>query len=111
AVGMDPLAFRLKNLRDERLIAVLEAATNKFGWPRSSLAASGSRRTTASAQAGGRGVGLACGVEKGGYTACCVEIAIGGAEAGAVRPKPDAVNVKLRRVVVAFECGAIVNPN
>ena len=32
AVGMDPLAFRLKNLKDERLRAVLEAAADKFGW-------------------------------------------------------------------------------
>src|SRR5207237_25260 len=44
AAGMDPLAFRLKNLRDERLIAVLNAATQKFGW------------------ANRRGLGLACGV-------------------------------------------------
>ena len=32
AVGMDPLAFRLKNLKDERLRAVLEAAAKQFGW-------------------------------------------------------------------------------
>src|SRR5438477_5952349 len=32
AIGMDPLAFRLKNIKDERLRAVLQAAATKFGW-------------------------------------------------------------------------------
>jgi len=80
AAGLDPLAFRLKNLRDERLVAVLEAAAREFGW-----------------KPGTAGIGLACGVEKGGYTACCVELA--------------AAPFRIRRVVVAFECGAIVNPD
>src|SRR5206468_8827103 len=62
-IAMDPLAFRLKNLRDVRLTAVLKAAAEKFGWK-------------------GTGIGLACGVEKGGYTACCVEL-------DSVRLKPD----------------------
>ena len=39
AVGMDPLAFRLKNLKDERLRAVLEAAAERFGWGRTKAAA------------------------------------------------------------------------
>jgi nicotinate dehydrogenase subunit B len=88
AAGLDPLAFRLKNLRDERLIAVLKAASDGFGW-----------RPEA-----GRAIGLACGVEKGGYTACCVQL-------DAPRQKSDTASVRLKRVVVAFECGAIVNPN
>jgi nicotinate dehydrogenase subunit B len=88
AVGQDPLAFRLRNLRDERLAAVLKSAADKFGWH----------------PGPGRAIGLACGVEKGGYTACCVEL----------EPPPakrDAANVRLTRIVVAFECGAIVNPD
>ena len=32
AVGMDPLEFRLKNLKNDRLRAVLQAAAEKFGW-------------------------------------------------------------------------------
>src|SRR5205823_9164372 len=32
ALGMDPLAFRLKNLTEPRLRAVLEAAAKRFGW-------------------------------------------------------------------------------
>src|SRR5262249_17300149 len=60
ATRMDPLAFRLKNLRDQRLIGVLNAATGKFGWA--------ARRSAAN------GFGLASGTEKGSYTAACVEI-------------------------------------
>jgi nicotinate dehydrogenase subunit B len=86
ACGMDPLAFRLKNLKDERIHAVLEAATSRFGWPQN-------RRS------GHTGFGVACGTEKGGYVACCAE----------VRINPDKT-VHVTRVVEAWDCGAVVNP-
>ena len=35
AVGMDPLEFRMKNLTDPRLRAVLQAAADKFNWGQS----------------------------------------------------------------------------
>ncbi len=63
SVGMDPLEFRLKNARDERLRNVILAAADRFGWK--------SRKKTA-----GRGFGIAAGFEKGGYVATCAEIAI-----------------------------------
>ena len=50
-LGPVPLAFRLKNLRDERLINVLKAAADRFGWKGHSA---GSGRS-------GTGVCLACG--------------------------------------------------
>jgi len=84
-VGMDPVAFRLKNIKDARLKAVLESAANTFGW--------GKKKTE------GRGYGIACGFEKGSYIATAAEIS--------VEPKTGAV--KLERVVASFECGAIVN--
>ncbi len=40
AVKLDPLEFRLKNLKDARLRAVLEAAASAFGWGRKSAARS-----------------------------------------------------------------------
>ena len=86
AVGMDPLAFRLKNLKEDRVQAVLTAAAERFGW--------GKEKPTAS-----RGYGLACGMEKGGYFACCAEISVE-ADKG----------IRVHRVVEAFECGAVVNP-
>jgi isoquinoline 1-oxidoreductase len=85
---LDPLEFRLKNLKDERLRAVFEAAAKKFGWP-----------TTKKSP--GRGFGIGGGVEKGGYVATCAEVVVD-KSSGAVR---------VARVVTAFECGAIVNPN
>src|SRR5262249_16522671 len=66
--GLDPVEFRLKNLKDERLRAVLEAAAAKFGWQ--TLARSASEGPAR------RGFGLACGSEKGSFVATCAEIAI-----------------------------------
>jgi nicotinate dehydrogenase subunit B len=88
SLKMDPLEFRLKNLKDERLRAVLEAAAKAFGWGKSKPAAN-------------HGFGIAGGFEKAGYVANCVEVAVERASG----------KVKLVRVVTAFECGAIVNPD
>jgi len=88
ALTLDPLAFRLQNLKDERLRAVLEAAAKRFGWG------------TAKA-ADGRGFGIAGGTEKGSYVATCAEVA---ADVKTGR-------VKVVRLVTAFECGAVVNPD
>ena len=88
SLGIDPLALRLKNLQDQRLRAVLQAAAQAFGWGKTKAAP-------------GHGYGIACGTEKGGYVASCAEVAADRA----------ASQVKLVRVVTAFECGAIVNPD
>ncbi len=85
--GADPLAFRLAHLNDDRLRAVLQAAAKAFGW--------GSGKSSR-----GTGVGLACGAEKGGYVANCVEVVVAAATSA----------VRVSRVVTAFECGAVVNP-
>jgi isoquinoline 1-oxidoreductase len=97
AVGMDPLEFRLKNLKNPRLRAVLEAATEKFGWATAKSAPN-------------HGYGLACGVEKGGYVATCAEISIVPAGYPGPEVTPPPPKVKVERVVTAFECGAVVNP-
>jgi isoquinoline 1-oxidoreductase len=88
AVKMDPLAFRLKNLKDERLIAVLQAAAREFGWGQEKSARD-------------QGFGMAGGFEKGSYVASCAEV-VADKATGAVR---------VVRVVTSFECGAIVNPD
>ncbi len=97
AVAMDPLEFRLKNSKNDRLRAVLQAAAEKFGWANSK-----SEPT--------RGFGLACGVEKGGYVATCAEISLVPGEYVGPEVTPPLPKVKIERVVTAFECGAIVNP-
>jgi CO/xanthine dehydrogenase Mo-binding subunit len=86
-IGMDPLEFRLKNITDPRLRAVFETAAEKFGW----------RKQPSSAE---RGFGIAGGFEKGSYVAACAEISFDGATRQA----------KITRVVQAFDCGAVINP-
>jgi len=88
AASMDPLEFRLKNLADPRMRAVLEAGAEAFGWPR--------QRTEE-----GQGFGVAAGYEKGSYVATFAEIF--------VDRKKNSVTVK--KLVEVFECGAIVNPD
>lgn len=85
---LDPLDFRLRNLQEPRLRAVLEAAADRFAWK--------DRKRTP-----GVGFGLGCGTDKGSVVAACAEVLID--------PKRGGVSVK--RVVAAFECGAIVNPD
>jgi isoquinoline 1-oxidoreductase len=87
AFGVDPLSFRLNHMRDERLRAVLAAAAERFGWGQV-------------AREPGHGRGIAAGTEKGSYVATCAEVAVDRASG----------QVRVVRVVQAFECGAIVNP-
>jgi isoquinoline 1-oxidoreductase len=84
---VDPLEFRLQHLPEGRLKDVLRAAGDAFDWPR--------RREQ---RAPNRGVGLACGTEKGSYVAACAEVEV--------------VDGTLRvlHVCQAYECGAIQNP-
>lgn len=84
-LGVDPVEFRLRHLKDERMRAVLTEAAKKIGWPGGSNSA--------------RALGIACGTEKGSYVATAAELSNAG----------DGFTVE--RLVVAFECGAIVNPD
>jgi nicotinate dehydrogenase subunit B len=86
-VEMDPFAFRMKNLKNERLRAVFEAAAQKFDWgqPKQS----------------GQGFGMGGGFEKGGNVATFAEVKVDRASG----------DVRVVRVVTAFECGAVVNPD
>ena len=86
AMKLDPLELRLRNLEDPRMRTVIERAAERFGWGR---AHSGN----------GVGYGLACNLEKGGHLALLTELEVDGAQ------------VRLRRMVAAFDAGAIVNPD
>jgi isoquinoline 1-oxidoreductase len=88
AARIDPLEFRLKNLLDPRLRAVFASAAKAFGWP--------GQKTQP-----GQGFGMGGGVEKGGYVATFAEIAM----------DKDGKDMRVVRVVTAFDCGAIVNPD
>ena len=85
--GIDPVEFRMKNLKDERMLRVLQAAARKFGW---SPAKAPSKR----------GYGVACGIDAGTYVAHMAEVAV----------EKNTGNVQVKRVVCAQEMGLCVNP-
>jgi isoquinoline 1-oxidoreductase len=87
ALGVDAVEFRLRHLKDERMRAVLTAVAQKSGWP--------SRAQSRD----GRALGIACGTEKGSYIATAAEVSRA------------ANGFTVDRLAVAFECGAIVNPD
>jgi len=87
SLSMDPLDFRLKNIKNDRLRAVFEAGAKKFGWGRR--------------KAAGHGFGMGGGYEKLGYIATFAEVAV----------DHKSGDVRVLHVVTAFECGAIVNPD
>src|SRR5579863_1721934 len=88
ALQMNSLDFRLKNINEVRLQMVLQAAAKAFNWG------------TPPPPMSGRGHGLACGTDKGGFEAACVEVEV-----------DEDKKIKLHRVVQAWESGAIVNPD
>ena len=90
AAGADPLEFRLANLDNSRLRDVLQKAAQEFDWT----------KKFAAAREPNRGIGLACGTEKGSFVAACVEIAI----------DPATKEIKVLHICEAYECGKILNP-
>lgn len=85
--GMDPLDFRLKNLKDEKMILVLKAAADKFGY-------------TPGKTPGGRGIGIACGTDVGTWVAHIAEVNV----------DKNTGHVKVVRVACAQDMGLCVNP-
>ncbi len=87
-VAADPLEFRVRHLRDPRIVEVLSAAAERIGW-------GGARPATP-----GYGRGIAGGIEKEGRVATAAEVVV----------EPDR-RLRVMRLVTAFDCGAVVNPD
>jgi len=87
SVKLDPVEFRLKNLKDERLRAVFDQGAKQFGWNKPRPA--------------NHGFGVGGGYEKLGYIATFVEVAL----------TPATGDIKIVRGLTAFDCGAVVNPD
>jgi len=85
--GIDPVEFRLKNLADKKMIAVLKAAAEKFGWKPAKAPSK-------------RGFGVACGIDAGTYVASIAEVAV----------DTSSGNVQVKRVVCAQDMGLVINP-
>jgi isoquinoline 1-oxidoreductase len=85
--GIDTLDFRLINLSNDRMKAVLEAAAAKFGW-------------TAAKAPSGRGYGIACADYLGTYVATLAEVEV----------DKSSGHVRVKRIVCAQDMGLVVNP-
>jgi CO/xanthine dehydrogenase Mo-binding subunit len=84
---MDPVEFRLKNLKDERAIRVLKAAAEKFGWKPAPAPS-------------GRGLGVAVGTDSDTFVAEIAEVQV----------DKRTGRVQVKRVVCAQDMGLAVNP-
>ncbi len=84
---MDPVEYRLKNLKDQRAIRVLQAAAEKFGW-------------TPAPVPSGRGLGVAVGTDVGTWVAEIAEVQVDSRTG----------HVQVNRVVCAQDMGLVVNP-
>ncbi len=87
AAGIDPLEFRLKNLKDEKTIGCLKAVAEKFGY-------------TPGKGPSGRGIGIAAGFDAGTFVAHMAEV------------KVDKTTGKVHviRIACAQDMGLCVNP-
>jgi nicotinate dehydrogenase subunit B len=86
-VGADPVEFRLKNLKDPRMLRVLRAAAEAFKWQPQKAPS-------------GRGFGVACGTDSGTDVAWIAEVEVDKASG----------KVQVKRVVCAQEMGLVINP-
>ncbi len=73
----------------ERQRTVLEEAAKRFDWP--------SRSKSSGA---GKGAGLACGFDKGGYVAACASVSVDQKKG----------TIRVDHVCQVYECGKIINP-
>jgi nicotinate dehydrogenase subunit B len=98
AAKADPVEFRLRHLKDERVIGVVRAAAKAARWEPRSTAPSTTGKTGVV-----QGRGFACVDYEGGngYAAVAADVDVD-LETGVVHP---------RRFVVALDCGPISNPD
>ncbi|MFH1716217.1 MAG: molybdopterin cofactor-binding domain-containing protein [Planctomycetota bacterium] len=85
---MDPLDFRLRNVTDERMLRVLKAGADKFGW------------TPAQKTPSGRGYGIACGDDVNVPVVLFAEVKV----------DERTGSVQVKRVVCAQDIGLVINP-
>lgn len=87
AAGIDPLEFRLRNLKDEKMTGVLKAVAERFGYTPGKLPS-------------GRGIGMACGTDAGTWVAFMAEVSVDRTTG----------TVKVLRLACAQDMGLCVNP-
>jgi nicotinate dehydrogenase subunit B len=96
--GQDPVEFRLRQLSDPRAIDAIRAAAEKAGWQKRPSPSSAAR---AAATARGRGIAF---VRYDGVNTCIAVVA-------EVEVERASGKVRVKRLVVAHDCGLIINPD
>ena len=84
--GIDPLEFRIKHLKDERMIGVLKAVADKFGYTPSKLPS-------------GRGYGMSCAIDANTYVAHMAEVGV----------DKTSGKIEVKRIVCGYDMGLCVN--
>ena len=87
AAGIDPIAFRLRHLKDPRGRAVMEAAARRAEWSR-----------WKSTEGRGHGIGFARYKNMGAYCAAVAEVEVGR-------------DVRVDRLILAVDVGLVINPD
>jgi isoquinoline 1-oxidoreductase len=85
--GMDPLEFRLRNLKNPRMVRVLDAAARQFGWKPAKAPS-------------GRGHGVVCLDYLNTYVAAMAEISV----------DKNTGRIRVQRIVAAQDMGLVINP-
>jgi isoquinoline 1-oxidoreductase len=85
--GIDPLEFRLKNLKDEKMIACWKSVAETFGYTPGKLPS-------------GRGIGMACGTDAGTWVAMIAEVKV----------DKDTGKVNVEKIACTQDMGLCVNP-
>ena len=88
AAGVDPLAFRLQHLSDQRMRKVVQACADAFGW-------------RAAPGPSGRGFGMALSVDAGSYVATMAEVKV----------EASSGQVRVVRMTCAIDMGVVINPD
>ncbi|MBX6741322.1 MAG: xanthine dehydrogenase family protein molybdopterin-binding subunit [Acetobacteraceae bacterium] len=96
AAGQDPLAFRLAHIEDPRAIAVLKAAAEAYGWD---SRPAGTKADRSGKPAQGRGIAWVN--RDDARVATIADVTV----------DPGSGRIKVGRVVVAHDCGLVVNPD
>jgi CO/xanthine dehydrogenase Mo-binding subunit len=92
----DPMEFRLRHLHDDRTIGVIKAAARAAAWESRT-----SRQVASAGIVNGRGMACVAYEGQNGYAALVAEVSVD-TETGVVRVK---------RFVVALDCGPVSNPD
>lgn len=100
AAGVDPVEFRLQYQADPRALDVISEAASAAGWESRPSGTNADATPVAGGLLTGRGIAYARYETEFAYVAAVAEVEV----------NPENGDVRVTRVVVAHDCGLIVNP-